>query len=552
MKNIIKNFAKKYHFLKRIYIFLKVKNKLIPKLEKQLLFKNPYFNNQNLINKKILIPIIETSDHYEVHHILGLAKALELRGAEIVVLVCDETLPGCELKSVKNENNNDPCWICRFNLKNVLGIYNFKIIKLNQYIDNKKFLEFKHIAEEFYNNEIEIISNGIKLNQAINDSIIRYFYGAVPKEKSKIKKVIIDHTITSLITSNAIDAITKKFKPDIVLNNMIAYSTWEPIYKYFIKNNIEFHTLNNTPYDFKKIDLNFFDIYKSKLRYKNYLKFRKNKILTKDELLKLEKFLGNRFSGNAEIFKNCNYFNNNNNNEKELLKKQLNLDENKRNIFLFSNLYWDAGMSDRGQLYEDVITWVIRTIEILKDNKNINLYIKTHPAEIYDSSESLSGVKQIVLEKIKKLPSNVSFIDPEYKIKPYDLFEFIDLGVLFDGTLGLEMLFKDVTVVDVGNTPYNGLGFAHEPKNEDEYKKILFGITPAKTPNRDNLNNFGYFYFICAHIPWTLTERYFANNFSGFNFNSLNDLAVGKDKYLDHICNCILNSAESKPDNMLS
>ena len=131
MKNIIKNYARKYYFLKRFYFFLKNKNKVIPKLKKQLVLRYPYINNQKLIHKKILIPIIETSDHCEVHHILGLAKALELRGAEIIVLACDETLPGCEIKSFKNESNNDPCWICRFNLKNVLNIYH--VVSQNQF-----------------------------------------------------------------------------------------------------------------------------------------------------------------------------------------------------------------------------------------------------------------------------------------------------------------------------------------------------------------------------------------------------------------------------------
>ena len=551
MRNIIKKFSKKYHFLKKIYIFLKFKNIVIPKLKKQLIFNNTDINKKNLKNKKILLPIIETSDHYEIHHILGLAKALEIRGAEIIVLVCDETLPGCELKSFKNQNDRDPCWSCRFNLKNVLELYNFKIIRLKQYVDNKDILNYENIAEEFYNNENVVTYFGIKLNQTINDSIIRYFYGDVPKDKSKIKKVIIDHTVTVLITLNAINSITEDFKPEIVINNMIAYSTWEPIYKYLVKNNIEFHTLTTTPYDFNVIDLNFFDLYKSKLRYKNFLKFKKNKILNKDELLELNQFLSKRFSGDAELFKTNNYFDNKATN-KELLKKNLNIDENKRNIFLFSNLYWDVGMSDRSKLYKDVIIWVYRTIEILKEDKNINLFIKTHPGEVYDSSGSLTGVKQIIMDKIKKLPTNVSFIDPEYKIKPYDLFEFIDLGVLFDGTLGLEMLFNDLPIVDVGNTPYNGLGFASEPKNEEEYKKILYGIEPAKKPDRDSLNNFGYFYFMRSHIPWTLTDRHYGNNYNGFKFNSLDEITIGKDKNLDHLCNCILNSSESKPDNIIS
>ena len=61
------------------------------------------------------------------------------------------------------------------------------------------------------------------------------------------------------------------------------------------------------------------------------------------------------------------------------------------------------------------------------------------------------------------------------KIKPYDLFPYIDLGVIFSGTLGLEMMLNKIPVVSTGITPHLDLGFANEPKNIDEYKMILNG-----------------------------------------------------------------------------
>ena len=45
------------------------------------------------------------------------------------------------------------------------------------------------------------------------------------------------------------------------------------------------------------------------------------------------------------------------------------------------------------------------------------------------------------------------------KIKPYDLFPYIDLGIIYSGTLGLEMALSNVPVVSVGCTPY--YGFRH-------------------------------------------------------------------------------------------
>ena len=43
-------------------------------------------------------------------------------------------------------------------------------------------------------------------------------------------------------------------------------------------------------------------------------------------------------------------------------------------------------------------------------------------------------------------------------------------------------------------------------------------------------------------IPFNLTKQVYADNFDGFMIKSLDDLILGKNKYLDHLCNCILDS----------
>ena len=60
---------------------------------------------------------------------------------------------------------------------------------LNENIDRNQIQKYKEIADDFYKNNIDVISHGVKLNRSINESIIRYFYGAVPKKKSKIKNL---------------------------------------------------------------------------------------------------------------------------------------------------------------------------------------------------------------------------------------------------------------------------------------------------------------------------------------------------------------------------
>lgn len=88
---------------------------------------------------------------------------------------------------------------------------------------------------------------------------------------------------------------------------------------------------------------------------------------------------------------------------------------------------------------------------------------------------SVKGVSDFINEKFPKLPANITIIFPEMKILTYDLFEHIDVGVVYNGTLGLEMLFAEIPVVSCGKPPYGGINLVSEPDTEESYLNLLLG-----------------------------------------------------------------------------
>ena len=64
------------------------------------------------------------------------------------------------------------------------------------------------------------------------------------------------------------------------------------------------------------------------------------------------------------------------------------------------------------------------------------------------------------------------------------------------------------------------------------------------TVDKEKLELFAYYYFIKTLIPFNLAKKYYGFNLESidYNINSVDDLDQGKDKYLDHICECILNN----------
>jgi hypothetical protein len=519
------------------YVFLRTK------LKKQLKFKNNIQSNSNSTAKKILVPLIETS-HYQYLQILIIAKALQLRGANVKVLLCGSRLDGCELKSSRTQTK-DPCLDCRFNAKEVVPLFQLETLKLADFISDSEVNLLRTKSLEIANTyPKEIVYDGYDLMPVVNDSVVRFFYGKLPNDAMKLKLIRTDHLTTALITLEVAKKINEKFNPDIIFNNMNVYTAWEPYYKYFKSKEKNLFTCSMSTFNFNAIVLNRLEYYMSNDRYDKFRSNRNYAYLNEEENNLLNNFVSKRTSLNTDIFKKADCFEDNQN-----IKEKLSIDLNKRNIFLFSNIYWDVGLSETGKLFENIIDWVLETIDLVKYNQELHLYIKTHPWEKYDTSPSSKGIVDFIHEKYPSLPQNVTLILPEYKISPYQLFPYINLGILFNGTLGLEMLLFNLPVVITGMTPFGGLGFSHEPDNTIEYKKILLGETSNLKPLIEDVRLFAYFYFIKSLIPWTLTNQAYGDVFKGFKFDSLNEIMPGKDRYLDHICNCILDPKNNIIEN---
>jgi hypothetical protein len=523
----------------RLFRYIRVKSNFVlnvgPNLSRQLSQKKKWLQSSS-DGPRILVPLIETS-HYQFYQVLALAKALSVRGGKIKLLLCGSMLNGCELKSIRS-SKVDPCLTCRFNHKNVIPFFDFDVVELSDYISDDQMKTIRNEAQQIVKNyPDEYEYNGVNIIPMTNDSVDRYFYGATPEETSLTLKTIREqHLESSMIGVKAALTIFEEWKPDQLLGNMNVYSVWEPYLHVSTEKAVKFNLISMSTFDYSKIVLNRQELYLGDHRFQNWLKQRDFKAIQPNERVELDRFMRERFSGGSPIFKKHSVFN-----DTDANLGFLKIDSTKRNIFLFSNIYWDAGLAEYTSLYDGVIPWVIDTIDVLKDRPDCHLYIKPHPAEVFDSSSSLKGVADFIYEHYPALPKNVTIIAPDLKIKPYDLFSVIDVGVVYNGTLALEMLLRGVSVISTGLAPYGYLKSLSTPQSRLDYAKLLTGEKKDSDLDVNEVELFSYFYFIKSLLPWTLTETAYAYNFKRFAFESLDDLMPGKDEYLDHLCDCILD-----------
>ena len=530
----------KHHIQQYIYIVYIIRSRL----KQQLKSVNSLFSLQTCSGKRVLVTLIETQ-HYHYHVVLLIAKALQLRGAFVKVLVCNEYLQGCEIKSIKNSHDSDPCRSCRLNLKHLLPLYGLDIVYLSEILPHKTIEQTEVKADYALQSNCSVDVHGISLDQSIKDSVVRYFYGAVPNNESQVKLVRRSHISTAILTTEIAYHLDQSFKPHSVLSTMPCYSAWEGLHLYFKMNGNRSHIISMNPFDFNTIKLDSYALYGSTDRFKRYLECRSSKhSLNNNEMSLLDYFMEARSLGKSSVMQRDQYFADSN----ESVASILGIDISKTNIFVFTNIHWDVGLSDNGALYSDVVSFAINTIELLRDHPDVHVYLKPHPGEVY-TNNSLGGISSIVKNHFSRLPANLTIIEPELKVNTYDLFPFISKGVIFTGTLGLEMMLSGIPVISTGKTAHYGLGLAAEPADECSYLNLLLGKDTMPIISRKHLELFAYFYFIRTGIPFDFVPQVYGKQFSGFTLSSLNSLLPSESPILDHICEYLINPNYTSPES---
>lgn len=459
--------------------------------------------------KNLILPILETN-HYQIFHLLILAKVMELRGYKITVIACDEALTGCEIKSSTSFDSRLTCLRCTTNRKTLLPLFKFEIKLISQIIKYDEIV---------FSEEDEIF---------VADSVSRYFYGGhkeAPTRRSK--RVTNSHRLTAGISRSIGRYINRTYENGIILNNMNVYSLWGPLFREIDSNRFVTSILSYSAFDVNTVRFNIVDLFRSRERFSIFRSNRISEKLSEAEGKALDEFLKKRRNGKDTLFSEWKLYSH----EQSIL-----FDKSVRNIVLFPNIPWDVGLNEFTGIYDNVFEWLEDTIDFCGVDESVVVWIKIHPGEVKGTSPSKVSVYDWLSRCV--LPSNVRVIPPGLSVSPYQLFKDMDLGVVFSGTLGLEMLNAGVPVVSTGIPPYKDLEFGLQPQNRSEYRDMIFNgkFHASEVPA---IRLFSYFYFIFLSKRWPFTTRAFGQRFDGYSFQDFDSFLASNREDVDRLCQLV-------------
>ena len=474
--------------------------------------------------KKIIFHCVHGQYFGAIYRELAVAKMLQLKGHRVEVVFCGGKLDSCTGCFTKdNPPNKGQCKNCIDFSKKFADVVGLPYSTYDDYLRKYPFLPYIHALRliELYQIHIreDNINNvqykNVKIGTHAQKSTDRYFKGEQPPNENYLVHKLVD----AATVVDVAEQILLISKPDIIVTSHSIYAEWGSFSEFFKNYNIPVYTwfAGNIPgtlvFNFDELGKDF-DTYFNNVRHQQYLTYREGKELRR--LLEKRK----KGYGDTALYTYTQE------------EKVFDFSDFQKVYAMFPNVPWDIDSTNRTLFFDSTYKWIDYTIELFRKHPECLLIIKTHPYERVEKSQK--SVYDYVIEKYPD-QKNLVVIPADSEVSSYDLFPYIDAGIVSNSTTGLEMLITGIPVITVGEAHYRGKGFTYDPKTKKQYEKMLF--SKLNITRHSLVSTYIYYYFIKSYIPLTF---YYRKNFLNIGWNIKDYEEFLKNKELNHIANYIL------------
>ena len=553
--SILKSIKKILKKLKRLIFKDASKTKLIYKFQwKELLqtYSSQWQHFRNVAKKghKILIAT-STGGHFASTSIESLlAIALTLRGANVHFLLCDRFLPAClqamstsfsDLTEFANYGPSislcDHCFYSGHNLYQPLGL---PIHVYSKLVSKKELLKASELSKSI---PIDLIANyrdnGVAIGEHALAGALRFYACGSLEGEQYAETILRRYFKAALLTVCAIRRLFNNFSYECAVFNhgiyvpqgligeiarqeKIRVVNWVTAYRkkcfIFSHDDTYHHTMMTEPVD-RWENLSWGPEIESRLM--NYLKSRWHG--TQDWIWFHEK----------PQFDLTNITN------------ELGIDFSKPCIGMLTNVMWDAQLHYPANAFSNMLEWVLKTITYFNKRPELQLLIRVHPAEIRGTIPS----RQPLVKEIKKIfpviPKNIFIISPESQISTYAVMLQCDSVIIYGTKTGVELTSMGIPVIVAGEAWIRNKGITRDASSIEEYFRILDRLPLAEKLADEKIlraRKYAYHFFFRRMIPLPFMEPF--KELYKPELTNLNELAPGKSKGLDVICNGILSGAD--------
>ncbi|MCR4584647.1 MAG: hypothetical protein K5686_02885 [Lachnospiraceae bacterium] len=196
---------------------------------------------------------------------------------------------------------------------------------------------------------------------------------------------------------------------------------------------------------------------------------------TGDEILtKAEEYIEKRFAGKSGREIDRQAYAGKRVIDRAAAAAELGLDPEKKNVIILAHTFTDA-IFNYGHIYfRDYYEWCEETLKAAAKVKNVNWILKPHPTRksYHEDKDSIEDMFA------RHKTDNMFFFGDD--ISAASLKDVADVLVTIGGNGGAEFACAGVPAVIAGVPYYKGFGYTVEPKDREEYLKVLENIAEIR------------------------------------------------------------------------
>lgn len=471
-----------------------------------------------------------------------LAHALHLRGANSMVLVCDQVFDYCDARYISTEDQQRACDNCFGRSSTFFDAYELPLLHFSQYaaqdVDYEALLQ-SWLAEEEQHPLIDATYRDINIGNLAYSSTLRYLLiGTFDLSDPQTRHIFLRLLVHTAQLVDILENVFEQHKPDVVLQTHSLYILWGTMAEVCHKHDVTFYDYHfgfraNTLIFGKGENYQWTIIKESPDHWRDVPLSAEQEANIRDYMTHRE--LGGR--DDLAFFRDLQQ-------SPEQVREMLNLDPDRPVIGAFPNLGWDGAVLFRETAFPHLFDWALALVRYAEEHPELQVVFRSHPAEVQKTNKSLETVQDAIRRQYPTLPENVRVIGPEQPINSYALIRLLDAAAVYTSKIGFELAYRGIPTLVAGMAFYRNQGFTFDASTPEEFFAYLDDLPRLKAIHeREKFSDwalrFSYYFFFQKYIDVSFLRWKYQKEFS-LNIESLEEVMPGVNHSMDVICDMLL------------
>jgi len=475
-----------------------------------------------------------------------LAVALTLRGAEVHLLLCDETLPACTLSGIRHYGENErfvkngpttlTCKECFRPGQEMFRPLGLTTHRFSEFLTPNEFSQAGRLSREIPKQELGNCQlDGVSVGEHAWAGALRFYMAGYLDKEPHGEAVLRHYLNAALLTAYATRRLLKTHKFDCACQVHGIYVPHGVILDVAREVNVRRVTWSRT-YRNQSFTFSHDDTYHRTMLSEPTEDW-ENMHWTPELEAEIMEYLKSRESGTRDWIT----YQKNSHANVAALAAELGVDFSKPCIGMLTNVMGDAQVLHASNAFPDMLDWAFHTIAEFAARPDLQLIIRVHPAEIRGTDISRQPIINEINQRFPKLPSNVFLVPPENPISTYALMRQCDSVIIYATKTGVELTSLGIPVIVAGDSWIRNKGLTLDASSAEEYSRLL-----ARLPLGERLTEsttqrarkFAYHFFFRRMIPLPFLEP--VHPTYKLKLSGIDELLPGRSAGLDLVCNGIL------------